>query len=212
VSPTSPRPSTYAAPNLLGDVNGILDALGVERTRVVGHDWGAFLSWAFASFFPDRVEKLVALSVGLAFGQAGIEQWEKSWYMLWFQFPGVAEAALPRDDWRLFREWTGDVEDMNRYIADLSRPGALTAGLNWYRANINPEMIGSSEPMPFPPIQCPTMGVWSDGDFALTERQMVESSDFVKGPWRYERIEGAGHWIPVDAPEELNGLLLDFLP
>jgi pimeloyl-ACP methyl ester carboxylesterase len=56
------------------------------------------------------------------------------------------------------------------------------------------------------------MGVWSTGDFALTERQMVESAAQVAGPWRYERIEGPGHWMQLEAPDAVNALLLDFLP
>jgi pimeloyl-ACP methyl ester carboxylesterase len=56
------------------------------------------------------------------------------------------------------------------------------------------------------------MGIWSTGDIALLETQMTGSSDFVTGPWRYERLEGPGHWMQVEAAEELNRLLLDFLP
>lgn len=55
------------------------------------------------------------------------------------------------------------------------------------------------------------MGVWSDGDIACLEAQMLASAERVSGPWHYQRICGAGHWIPLDAPEELNTLLLGFL-
>ena len=55
------------------------------------------------------------------------------------------------------------------------------------------------------------MGVWSTGDMALLESQMTASEAHVAGEWRYERIEDASHWIPVDAPERLNELLLDWL-
>jgi pimeloyl-ACP methyl ester carboxylesterase len=56
------------------------------------------------------------------------------------------------------------------------------------------------------------MGIWSDGDVALTEKQMTASEQQVKGPWRYERIEGAGHWMQLEAPDRVNALLLEFLP
>jgi pimeloyl-ACP methyl ester carboxylesterase len=55
------------------------------------------------------------------------------------------------------------------------------------------------------------MGVWSTGDPVLTEEQMTGTARFVAGPWRYERLEGAGHWMADDAPGPLNALLLDFL-
>lgn len=56
------------------------------------------------------------------------------------------------------------------------------------------------------------MGIWRSEDVALTEKAMTGSSKFVNGAWRYERLEGIGHWSPVDAPERLNELLLEFLP
>jgi pimeloyl-ACP methyl ester carboxylesterase len=199
---------------LLTDAVGILDALGIERARVVGHDWGAALAWTLAAFMPDRVEKLVAVSVGHpgAFGAAGVEQRRRSWYMLLFQFP-VAEEVLSRNDFAALREWFDMGVDFDRYKRDMSRPGALTAGLNWYRANLSPEALFSAEPPPVPPVTMPTMGVWSDGDVALTEAQMEGSGAFVNpGPWRYERIEKVGHFIPVEAPDRMTELLLEFLP
>jgi pimeloyl-ACP methyl ester carboxylesterase len=56
------------------------------------------------------------------------------------------------------------------------------------------------------------MGIWSSGDAALTEEQMTGSARYVAGPWRYERLEGPGHWVQLEAPGEINRLLLDFLP
>jgi pimeloyl-ACP methyl ester carboxylesterase len=62
-----------------------------------------------------------------------------------------------------------------------------------------------------PPVKAPTMGMWSSGDMALLEDQMRNSSKFVEGSWRYERIDGAGHWMQLEAPERVNELLIDFL-
>ena len=202
----------YLMPNLMMDVTGIMDALGVEQARVVGHDWGSVLAWMTTAFMPDRVERLVAMSVGhpSTFQDASMEQRQKSWYMLLFQFRGVAEEWLRADDWRNFRQFGGEAADIERYVEDLSRPGALEAGLAWYRANIPPESL-VAPPMPVPEIVAPTMGMWSTGDIALTEDLMTRSSDYVKGPWRYERVEGAGHWMQLDQPETVNRLLIDFL-
>jgi pimeloyl-ACP methyl ester carboxylesterase len=172
-------------------------------------------------FLPDRVERLVAVSVGhpLAGVAAGLPQRRLSWYMLWFLFPGVAERILPADDWAFFRRWAwdgaerGQDPDLDRQLADLSRPGALEAGLNWYRANNHPDHFAATDPSRFdlPPVACPTMGVWSSGDFALTEAQMTLSGGHVNGPWRYERLDDVDHWVPVHAPDQLNRLLLEFL-
>ena len=202
----------YTLPTLVGDVLGIMDALGIARAHVVGHDWGAAVAWGLAAFVPDRVERLVALSVGhpAAFRDAGLAQREKSWYMLLFQFEGIAEDWLSADDFANFRAWANH-PDADEVIADLRRPGALTAGLNWYRARTShPPRCSSPRPC-YRPFAAPTMGIWSSGDLALTERQMLDSATHVAGPWRYERIEGAGHWMQRDATDELNRLLVAFL-
>jgi pimeloyl-ACP methyl ester carboxylesterase len=202
----------YAVARSVADMVAVLDALGVDRAHVVGHDWGASLAWALAAYVPDRVERLVVMSIGHPnmLRQPSAEQREKGWYQLLFQFTGVAEALIKRDDWKLFREMLGDAVDRERYIADLSRPGALTAGLNWYRANATPAQE-LARTRPFPAVQVPTMGIWSSGDNHLTEEGMIGSGDHVTGPWRYERIEDAGHWLQLDAPHRVNELLIDFL-
>jgi pimeloyl-ACP methyl ester carboxylesterase len=95
-------------------------------------------------------------------------------------------------------------------IADLEANSSLTPGLNYFRAIVNPESFLGPPPA-LPPVQAPTLGVWSSGDFALTEAQMTRSAEHVAGPWRYARLEGPGHWMQLEAPERVNALLLDFL-
>ncbi len=210
----SDKPAEVDAYNIIllaADVAAILDQVGVEKAAIVGHDWGAAVGWTAASLAPDRVDRLVALSVGhpLAFGAAGLEQREKSWYMLLFQFEGIAEEWLSANDWANFRSWAGH-PDADAVIADLESSGSLTPGLNWYRANVHPRIL--IEPPPaLPPVTVPTLGVWSSGDFALTEAQMAGSGQFVDADWRYERIDGPGHWMQLEAPDEVNRLLLDYL-
>jgi pimeloyl-ACP methyl ester carboxylesterase len=165
-----------------------------------------------AAVAPERVDHLVALSVGhpTTFRAGGFEQFEKSWYMLLFQFVGVAEQWLSDDDWHNFRRWLHH-PDADTVIAQLNANGSLTPALNYYRANVPPESL-VQPPLELPAVQAPTMGVWSSGDFALTEAQMLGSAEHVTGTWRYERIEGPGHWMQLEAPDAVNELLLDFLP
>ena len=225
----SDRPTdvaAYAMRHLVADVVGLLRAHGLTSAAVVGHDWGAVLAWAVAEAHPELVERLVVVSVGhpAARARAGLRQQVAGAYVLVFLVPGLAERLLPlaRHRW-LRRAWGGrharDTLGPARQLADLSRPVALTAALAWYRANIpfpRPRLprrfrAEASTRPPRRPVACPVMGVWSTGDPFLTERQMTGSADVVTGPWRYERIDGAGHWVPVQAAGRLSALLVDFL-
>lgn len=215
----APRPvemPAYRRARLVGDILGLLDTLGLDRVRLVGHDWGASLSWRIAGSYPERIEQLVALSVGapMSPGWDTIAQREKSWYFDFFCKVGVAEKALAADDWKLFREWTHGQGDLDRYLNDLARPGALTAGLNWYRAAFLPAEPNEPSLRPLPgwtQVSCPTLGIWGENDPFLLEPQIALSAPAVSGPWRYERIRNAGHWLMLDQPNVVNGLLLDFL-
>jgi pimeloyl-ACP methyl ester carboxylesterase len=204
--------SAYRPDVLLADVVGLLDALEIDATHIVGHDFGAFVSWLLASRCPERVRSLTALSVPHPAAPRTLLQREMSWYQLFFQFEGVAEAWLQHDDWALFRQLLRDDGDLEQYLADLSRPGALTASLNWYRAILAPQPPPPpGAPSPWPKLPMPTMGVWSENDHYLDGARMRASGEFVAGRWRYEQIPDASHWIPLDDPEVITDLLIDWL-
>ena len=203
----------YRMQTLVRDVVGILGEVDVSEANVVGHDWGAALAWSLAASVPGMVKRLAVLAVGhpKAFFRAltRTSQGARSWYMLFFQIPRFSEAVISRNDFAAFRRMAGrGVPDLEKEIADLSRPGALTAALNWYRANAKPWQRPQQD---VPNVSAPTMGMWGSRDVALTERQMVDSADYVDGPFRYERLEGAGHWMMLERPGEVNDLLLEFL-
>jgi pimeloyl-ACP methyl ester carboxylesterase len=194
--------SDYRIGRSVADMVAVLDALEIEKAHVVGHDWGAAVAWALALLAPQRVDRLVVMSVGHPGVKRTLEQREKSWYMLLFQFE-EAEALLRKDDFALVREWIASHPDFDVEGFD------LTPGLNWYRANLHPR--GELHDLTLPPVQADTLGIWSTGDAFLLEPNMKESGRFVQGEWRYERVEGAGHWLQLDAPDRVNALLLDFL-
>jgi pimeloyl-ACP methyl ester carboxylesterase len=202
----------YLVPYLAGDILAVLDDLGHRRAHVVGHDWGSGVAWSLAAFAPERVDHLVAMSVGhpMALANAGLAQREKSWYMLLFQFEGVAERWLTKDNWANFRAWSRHPE-ADAVITQLERDRSLTPALNYYRANLQPEALVEGS-VRVPSVTVPTMGMWSSNDIALLEEQMTESAKFVAGTFRCERMDGAGHWMQVEQPEAVNRLLIDFLP
>ena len=201
--------AAYSVQNAVADVVGILDALDIDAADMVAHDWGASVAWFTAIAHPNRVHRLVVLSVPHPLAPRTLRQREMAWYQLFFQFEGIAEAWLQRDNWALFREILRGNGDVDRYISDLSRPDALKASLNWYRANLAPRLPES--PPKLPPVEAPTLGIWSSNDHYLDGERMKMSGRFVNGPWRYEQIDDASHWIPLDAPDRLNQLLMEWL-
>ncbi len=196
------------------DIVEIQRALNIECAHLVGHDFGAPVAWGLAARCPEQFATLTAISVGhvRAFLQAGPKQALMSWYILFHQMRGFCEGAYRFNNWMfLRRHWNGH-GDADSAIANLARPGRLTAGLDWYRANMpvsrmirQPAVGAFGEEI----VRIPTLGLWSDGEKYLSEKQMIASADYVDALWRYERIDGASHWIPYDAPEKLASLLIN---
>lgn len=192
------------------DVIAILDHLGVTRAHLVGHDFGAALAWLLAAQHPDRFETLTAMAVGhqRAFLKARFTpvQMGKSRYILWHQFQGLC-------DWAWFKRHWAEHYDVESAITSLARPGRLTAGLNWYRAN-----IGFTRMLLEPPVgtfgeervRIPTLGLLGGKDRYLGTAQMEGSANFIDAPWRYELYPDLGHWLHCEAPERVAQVMRQF--
>lgn len=196
----------------VGDLLELLARLEIDRVHLVGHDWGSGIVQGLAQVTPERVASLSILSVGhlAAIRDAGFEQKQRSWYMILFQFPGIAEDWLARGDFANLREMLGEHPDADAILEPLRAPGALTAALNIYRAGL-PAEVQFGPDLPAAPLPGPVLGVWSTGDRFMTEQSMTGTGKHVDGTWRYERVENAGHWLQLDQPDRINTLLLDFL-
>ena len=201
----------YRFTRMASDLAAILDHMRIEKVRLVGHDHGAVIGFLFCMANPQRVDRYVAMSNGhpAAYALGPVEQKLKGWYVLFFQIRALSEWALRAGGWRFLRTLSNFPEEMPNWIRQLERPGRLTARLNCYRANLRyivPKPISK-----VPRVPVPVMGLFSGDDRFLAEAQMTDTQKFVDGPWRYERVEGANHWMPLTAPEKVNALLLDYL-
>jgi len=207
-SEIKPRESDYVIDKLVADLLAVLDALGVEKVRLVGHDWGALQAWFFAMQHPERVERCIALSVGhpSAYLSADAAQKIRGYYLFFIQLRGFIEFLVRRFNWLLFRlavRYPGEFPNIRER---LSRPGRLTAGFNYYRANLR--LMRSRR---FRRVDVPVVGIWSEGDRFLTENQMRGSERYCDAGFRYFRITGANHWPQLTASAKLNSLLLQVL-
>ncbi len=171
-------------------------------------DWGAGISWQLVARHPQRVDRYVALSTGhpSAYVRGGWAQKLKGYYTFLFQLPGFPEWMLRACNWLAFRVLTGYPQEQAQWRSALSRPGRLAAGINYYRAN-RQLFLGAGAPH----VTVPVMGVWSSGDRFLAEGQLRDSGRYVDASYRFERIEGANHWLQLSAAEQFNPLLLEFL-
>ena len=201
----------YALRECVADALAILDALGVDRAYVVGHDWGAGVAWDLAARHPERVRGLVAISVPhpRAFLRALLtspDQMRRSLYMLVFQKAGRAEEILLAEDATrlrgLFNDSGLDRAAVDRYVEPLREPGALTAALNWYRA------LRPGNGRPTGPVTVPTTYLWSDGDTALGRAGARRCGDHVRAEYRFLQLPGVGHWIPDQAPDVVADAVL----
>jgi pimeloyl-ACP methyl ester carboxylesterase len=189
----------YTAQLIAGDIPLLLNALDVKTpVNIISHDWGAVIGWCAAMFHPERVKSLVVASVGhpQSYGKAGVYQkFIKGFYTLWFQLKYIAEFYLLNGG---MKRWCASHPDYPGVMEAMSKPGRLTAAINWYRANFISILLKS-----WPRCTVPTLGIWSSQDRFLTEAQMTKSARYMDAPWAYRRLDAAGHWIPYEHPKTL---------
>lgn len=210
-----PRVEDYAMDRLVEDVAALIAAFGRDGAHVAGHDWGALVAWSFAAAHPEMTKSLTVLSVGhpAAVMQARIddeEQREASRYIGLFVQEGKAEQVLAEDGYRRLREMFGNTVGATgeHFIRSVARPGRLTAGLNYYRANFLPAQAWAARVVDLK-VSAPTVLIWGDQDPFLRRLQAEKTAEHMSGEYRLEVLEGAGHWLQFDRPLEVGATLVD---
>ncbi len=210
----------YRVSLLVQDIAGLIAHAGVSQADVVGHDWGGALAWRLAMTRPDVVRRLAILNAPhpAAYLRAlrGPAQWLRSWYILFFQLPLLPEWLLSAGNFALFeRAWRRQPvqpgafteADIRCYKEALSRPGALTAGLNYYRALLRaPGEVRRG----VQPIAAPTLLIWGERDPYLGLELTKDLEAWVPN-LTVARIPDASHWVQNDVPARVNELLHTFL-
>lgn len=211
--------SAYQIDQLALDVIGLIDAAGEEAAYVVGHDWGAAVAWWLAARHPGRVRAMTVINVPhpvvmRRYLTCSIRQLMKSWYIFFFQLPWLPETLTKGQNWKLAVRalqgtslpgtFTG--EDLDRYRAAWSQPGAYTAMLNWYRALLQKP----SPPLKDARITVPTLLLWGAQDRFLDARMARESISLCD-EGRLVMFENATHWVQHEEAHTVNQLISSFL-
>lgn len=219
----SSRPAGKAAyhlDHLIEDVAGMFDALGARKRLLIAHDWGAIIAWHFALQRRLDLDGLVIMNVphpavAAAAMRRPCRQWLRSWYILFFQLPWAAEFGLGLGRaWMIGEIFRGMAVDksrfpdavLNHYREPATQPGALTAMVNYYRANRR-RMVEIRDPRP---IETPTLMIWGEQDSALGI-ELTRGYDPYVRDFTLHTLPGASHWVQQDAPEAVNAHLLAWL-
>lgn len=210
----------YRIGHLVDDVAALFDALGARRRLLVGHDWGGAVAWAFAIKQARPLDGLVVLNAPhpARFREVLARSWaqrRRSWYMAAFQLPWLPEAAMRAGRGhgvaqaiRSVSTGPGDVppEALEVYRRNAGRRGAMTAMIDYYRANL----AALRRPVEAPRITTPTLLVWGEADKALGP-ELAEGLDPYVADLTIQRLPGVSHWVQQAAPEAVNAAILGWL-
>jgi pimeloyl-ACP methyl ester carboxylesterase len=233
------RVEDYRIEVLVEDVVGLIQHFSARKAAIVAHDWGAGVAWAVAQKYPERVSKLAVLQVPPAAvwrANISLRQLLRSWYMFFFQLPRLPEWAISRNGFaaldktfteKVARKGAFNGAEIELYKEALRQPGAVTAAVNYYRANVRRVMsqrkasgtaaangetaIDQNKGGGDGRIRVPTLFIFGEQDFAILPATVAGVGKYVDAPYRELRIADSGHWVQNEAAEEVNAALLEFL-
>jgi pimeloyl-ACP methyl ester carboxylesterase len=217
--------SGYDLDTLSADIRGLIEGLGYLRAHVVGHDWGGAIAWHMAQKFPHYLDRLAILNAPhpQRFMQemvSNLDQLRRSWHVLAFQIPGLPEWLIQQNlqsfvknlfQEQAIRKGAFTARDTEIYQAALAKPGVLSAAINHYRQWLSPQIWFRNWGRSPDPITVPTLVLWGEDDFLLSQTLTEGLSQFVNAPLQIKLVPHCGHWIQQEAPQTVNRELLSFL-
>ncbi|MEK0435616.1 MAG: hypothetical protein RL369_1665 [Pseudomonadota bacterium] len=208
----------YRLDKLAGDVIALLDHLGIKQAHIAGHDFGASVAWLLISCYPTRFSSAVILNVPhprilQRKLKTSKQQRRKSWYMFFFQLPFLPELWLRLNNFRAAvnmlvassRHGTFPEADLDAYREAWSKPGALRAMINWYRAGVRLGLPRRSNVEWR--VSIPTLIIWGDQDIFLLPEMAHESLEFCDDG-KCLLLPGVSHWITHEEPERVSSELI----
>jgi len=224
-------PEAYRMRHLLGDIVGLIEELGLAPLTLVGHDWGGIVSWALALKHPELLERLVIIDAPPPFTwnrdlRESPKQRNAVNYMVELSKPSPGpEQMLSADGFSMMDDIMRRIGGLRAQLGEADRavyreawsqPGALTGGLNYYRAaRMGEQVTAGGVPEEYMAkinsqvVTVPTMVIWGENDGVLLPSLTRGLSEWVPR-LRVEIVPGAGHWVPYERPETVNALIREF--
>jgi pimeloyl-ACP methyl ester carboxylesterase len=219
----------YQSALLCQDAVALVEALGDERAVVIGHDWGAIATSGAAILAPQSMSRVVCLAVphlAIAFNRALTDwaQMKRFWYMWYLLLPGIYEMSVSADDCafaeNLWRDWSPsldiDRDDIAQIRAMLSREEVLAAATQYYRQLLDgtqqaDDLLDAQLATQSDPITIPALFIGGVEDGCIGADSMPENADYCTAECRIEVLDGCGHFMHLERPNEVHRLILDFI-
>lgn len=214
----------FSIDRLATDAIELLETMGASSESpgvLIGHDWGGIIACAAAATRSEILSRIVVMSVphpmvmGAKFLGGDFDQLKRSWYMFFFQVPGLAESVVSANNFafldRLMLEWSPGLienegrDEIERRKSVLAQPGVLTSALGYYRAML------TESPVTVGPVGTPALVIFGADDGCISPAICDGMEYLFPAGYQFEVIEGAGHFVPSEAPDAVNSLISNFL-
>lgn len=211
--------SAYVMSEFIKDIRGVIQGLGYDKCELIGHDWGGAIAWSFAYAYPEMVESLIVLNIPhpakFAEGLRTPQQLLRSSYIFFFQLPWLPELALQAFNYQAIENALKGMAvnkdafseaDIQTYKEAASKPGALTATLNYYRNIFQQGMTDTNWGI----LEVPTLMIWGEDDLPLGKELTYGTERYVKD-FQIKYIPNCSHWVQQEKPELVNQYIKEFL-
>lgn len=213
----------YKVDALVDDAVNLIHYFGREQAAIIGHDWGGIIAWETARKYPESLWKVGALQAPpkeIWRKNFSLRQFLASWYMLFLQIPALPEWLLSRNDYELLANSLKKMAvepgifteaDIREYKKGWSEPHALTAMINYYRANLFNLFSADSESSSNRKIAVPSLFIYAEQDPAILPETVKGIGEAFDAAFEQFHIPNAGHWVQQEAAETVTTILREFL-